>query len=123
MRIWIAAVLALSMSGSALAQDETMPREEREGYLEACLIVTQGAPELAGFMRLGTGEVTRGHASVAVYDQQNRYAINVDCYFTPMSGPPPVVEKITLRSPGGNSEIDAEAANALIIAAKGGQRV
>ena len=55
MRIWIAALMALAIGAPALAQEEAMPREEREGYLEACLIVTQQAPELAGLMRLGTG--------------------------------------------------------------------
>lgn len=120
-KAWIAALLAWSLgAGIALGQDGEMPREEREGYLEACLAVTTGAPELAGFMRLGTGEVTRGHASVALYDQQNRHAVKVDCFFTPMSGLPPMAERVTLETPDNQSEIAPDAANALIAAAMGG---
>ena len=111
---WMMIAMACAASLPALAE-EPMLAPEREAYLEACLVITQTEPELSAYRRLGTGSVTRGHASVTLYDIAERRSVQFDCRFAVLDGTYPDAEQLTVTYAGGESKtLDLTAANALI---------
>lgn len=120
-RLIIAAILSAA-SLPAMGQ-QAMPRQEREAYLEACLTILN-APILAGTQRLGTGDVTRGHATVALFDPQHGRSMTLDCTFSPLTeGGFPAAQSIRLLySDGTSTPIDAAEADELIAAGMTPQR-
>ena len=114
---WMIAAALLALGTPALAQDAlSMPAWEREAYLEACLIVTQTDPQLSTYQRLGTGAVSRGHATVALFDPAKSRSAQVECSFATLTeDTAPTAEKLTVAYAGGEvQELDLTAANAVI---------
>jgi hypothetical protein len=116
---WMTIGALVALSAPTLAQDATtsMPAHEREAYLEACLIITQTDPQMSTYQRIGTGAVTRGHATVVMYDMAKGRSAELECSFATLTeGPAPTAEKLTVTyddsSPA--EELDVAAANATI---------
>ena len=113
MRRWVMLMALCASSTQVFAQDE-MPTAEREAYLEACLIVTQDNPDMAGYRQIGTGTVTRGHATVSLFDTQSQL-VKVACSFVPLAGAIPQAQQIIVTHKDGTSEeLDLDMANGLI---------
>ena len=93
-----------------------MPAAEREAYLEACLIVYQADPIVAAYQRVGTGAVTRGHATVALFDIAGGRSAQLECSFATLTeGPAPTAEELVVSyADGSTAELDLTAANAAI---------
>lgn len=113
MRRWVM-LLALCASSTQVFAQDAMPTAEREAYLEACLIITQDNPDMAGYRRIGTGTVTRGHATVSLFDTQSQL-VKVDCNFVPLAGAVPQARQITvIRKDGTSEDLDLDMVNGLI---------
>lgn len=117
---WMTVAALVALGAPALAQDATlsMPAHEREAYLEACLIITQTDPEMSTYQRIGTGAVTRGHATVVMFDPAKGRSAELECSFATLTeGPAPTAEKLTVTYGDGTStEVDVAAANATLVA-------
>lgn len=120
MNKWIVVAALAAQAVPAVAQEAApMPAWEREAYLEACLIVKQTDPTLAAYQKVGTGAVTRGRATVAMFNPSDGRSGTLECSFATLTSEgAPAAERLAVTyADGGADELDVAAAN-LIIAAQ-----